>query len=101
MSANNIRKIERIAKNKVDDLNKNANNNGIKVIDNPIKPSGTNNFLKLYVSIFIIIYKIYFFTMFYILIISSPIITKSKSQGKSTNNQDTPTCPSLHIKFNT
>ena len=43
MSANNIRTIERIAKNNVDDLNKNANNNGIKTIEYAIKPSGVNN----------------------------------------------------------
>ena len=40
MSANNIRKIEKIAKNNVDDLNKNANNNGIKTIEYAINPSG-------------------------------------------------------------
>ena len=43
MSANNIRKIEKIAKNNVDDLNKNANNNGIKTIEYAIKLSGVIN----------------------------------------------------------
>lgn len=43
MSANNIRKIERIAKNIVDDLNKYTNNNGIKRIEYAIKPSGVIN----------------------------------------------------------
>ncbi len=35
------------------------------------------------------------------LIINMPIMTNNKIQGSKTNNQESPMCPSLHIKLRT